>query len=400
MISDVPLLNSISNEEKLVFEAIRWLVNKGRFKSLFPIHLFTDLNWPQIISICSRSRIMGFISYCAQDQGWLSHLPEDVRRVFKDRLQECWLRNTEKVGQFKEISKVLTEEKISIFPLKGIVLSHLIYDDMPYRVMGDIDIFIPLKYYDVAILVLENNHISVPPTCTLKNRWQTEISHDVLVSVGASKKKPRKKTEFKENGIVLDIAFERYFFIANEWVNFPEEFFRELCCIQISSLGKNVYILPPSRQLLYLLMNAVEQTHPRLEQILDIAIFMHKNPEAQALLDQETAHFSPAVRKELSVFCNGIYELFNSARDFIELPDNSQKIWRNFLWQNNKNIWKISVYSRISSRKEKVKFLLGFLLPNPDYYNKSNRLAMYICHWRKLGIKIWQSLKRKSVKNI
>lgn len=394
-ISNASAVKSSDLDEALIFAILRWLANKDSSGTFFPSRSFCDLNWSRTIEICSKNRILGFLAYAAQAQGWPSSIPADTQNVLKDALQEYSFLHAEKKMQFKEISHLLEEEKFKIIPLKGIILSYLVYNEMPYRVMGDIDIFVQLEHYDRAVQVLESNHVNVPPARLLKNRWQTEVINDALVNIGAYNVKPKRRSRFEGRKTILDLIFERHFFIGNQWVNLKKDFFNESCAVPLPMLGKNICVLPPSRQLLFLVMHAAEQTSPRLEQLLDIALFMHKIPDALSFFDREIADMPLTVRIKLMDFCTAVNEIFYSKAPLAELSENSKKIWQDFFRQNRLNNGGRALFSLIKSRKEKIKFILGYILPNPDYYETPNILAMYSSHWSALGKKIWKRLGRK-----
>ena len=96
--------------------------------------------------------------------------------VMKINLLNYEVKNRTKLKEFGEINKIFEKNNIDIIPLKGIALSYLIYKNMPFRNMNDIDILIRQKDLNKTCDLLNDNGFKEFPN--LKNRWHAAIKQE------------------------------------------------------------------------------------------------------------------------------------------------------------------------------------------------------------------------------
>jgi hypothetical protein len=62
-----------------------------------------------------------------------------------------WLRQLSASATFRRVLSVFQSANIAVLPVKGILTSHVLYDDFASRTLGDIDIRIPRRHFGRAI---------------------------------------------------------------------------------------------------------------------------------------------------------------------------------------------------------------------------------------------------------
>jgi hypothetical protein len=62
-----------------------------------------------------------------------------------------WLRQIAGSATLRRVLSVFQAANIAVLPVKGVLTSHLLYDDFASRTLGDIDIRIPRRHFDRAI---------------------------------------------------------------------------------------------------------------------------------------------------------------------------------------------------------------------------------------------------------
>lgn len=91
-----------------------------------------------------------------------------ISQTVQEYLKKNATRNFSNLKEIIHIDSLLISKKIDVIHLKGITLSKLLYNDISYRSVGDIDIFIKSKESRKTINLLESNSYK---NIELKNRF-------------------------------------------------------------------------------------------------------------------------------------------------------------------------------------------------------------------------------------
>ena len=370
-------LDKFDIEQTFILDVLRGLAHKNPSSSLFFGKTFAHLNWQRIIKISSQQKVMGFVSHAAHEQGWVSALSPEVQEIFKNALLEYRFLNEEKKMQFIKISALLEREGIGVIPLKGIYLSFIIYEDMPYRSMDDIDILIPTEHSEKVIKILEKEGF-MQAVYPFRSRWHTQIFQEVFVKDDFYWKRLGRNGYTDGRGLNIDIHWEPYYIIGTERVTFDSNFFWE-SVVSGTRFGKNVYMIPQDRHLLFLSAHTADQYTPSLVQLFDIALSMRKIPEALACLEKETKDWPSLVRDRLLHCCSIAQDIFLCERPISNLSDETKRFLKDFFKLKGKR--ERHDPCMVLSIRQKIKFLVGYFIPEPSYYRERNPWVMYRRHW-------------------
>jgi hypothetical protein len=199
----------------------------------------------------------------------------------------------------------------------------------------------------------------------------------------------------------LDVHYNPTYRIEQKYmdINVAGIWQRALPCPE---LGSNVFTLDPKDLLRHLLLHTVSFDNPSLIQVLDTACVIKKYKISRShILDQiSVAPHSPT--SALTAFVNAIQELMNiepgrldfspetaevSDRFFsrASIPDEAEKDL-----ETEDSVFGIEMFKNIKSKRKRLIFIAGYLLPNPNYYRQKGSKFPYLIHWWELISKVWR----------
>ena len=135
--------------EQLFFQLSRPELNRGMQEGAA---VPNEGDWAAILPLATSNGVAGFIY---RNTKKLDALPEDVRTALQDGYRRTTFRNLDQLGETVKILKILAANRIKAIPLKGVVASEMIFDDLGVYPSSDIDILVHPEDLDDAKQVLQ-----------------------------------------------------------------------------------------------------------------------------------------------------------------------------------------------------------------------------------------------------
>src|SRR3989338_2337142 len=137
-----------SAETDLILSALKFFVHFESEPAAFIQKIKMIAEWQPVIALASRHRVLPFVTLALDKAGAFKEIPAETQTVMAQDMRQALLDNRAKVAEFKKHNRFFEEAGIPIIPLKGIALTQAVYNEVPVRRMGDIDLLIKEK--DVA----------------------------------------------------------------------------------------------------------------------------------------------------------------------------------------------------------------------------------------------------------
>jgi hypothetical protein len=357
------------------------------------------LDWDWIVKTSYDQRLLGFVAFILGKQNLLRNLDHRIQAKLKVGLLKSQSENQFKQRQFQEVNRILSARFIPVIPLKGIALTQLIYEHVPFRRMRDIDILVQQSDLDQSFRLLAQAGFRRLDTYQSKNRWHEKIYAETD-SLWANPILGRIALFLK--GLELDVHFNPRYRIEQKYIEMDVARIWERA-LPFPKLGRNVFILDSKDLLLHLLLHTVEFHSPRLIQALDTACVIEKYKIPRSDISDQinvAAHSSKLV---LDGFVNAIQELLNIEPGNAGFSPESTDVFERFflrksipdltlegLIKTEKPIVGLEMFKKIRSPRKRLIFMAGYLLPNPDYYPQKRSKVPYFMHWWELICKVWR----------
>lgn len=163
----------ISKELTFVIDAVSSLIQDR------PITLPEDLEWPQVLLLSRNHKLLFLVWKALLRHGMDDQLPSPIKANFLKTLQHLQFRALQLLAQTRHLQDLFIQEDIPIFPLKGHLLSELLYHDPAFRISSDIDVLIDEKNLENAKrLMLREGYLF--NTTTPKELGHTVYTHPTL----------------------------------------------------------------------------------------------------------------------------------------------------------------------------------------------------------------------------
>lgn len=260
-------MDPLHSEKEFILRCIKAVVLREdlcvEMESDFP----GTLDWNWIVRTSHDHRLLGFVAFILDKGNLLKQLDHEVQLKLNAGLRESQLRNRFKQKQFQEVNAILAMTSIPVIPLKGVALTHLIYHEIPFREMHDIDILVKQSDLKKSFRLLAEAGFCRLDTSPSKNRW-----HEKIYAETDSLWDDRilGRVAVIRDELELDVHFNPTYRIEqkNMDLNVAGIWQRALPC---PALGSNVFALDPKDLLRHLLLHTVDFYNPRLIQVLDTA---------------------------------------------------------------------------------------------------------------------------------
>lgn len=386
-----------------IFDQLRFLCCDCSVDASDATRTAQKLDGEQLIKMATDQRVLGFLSATLEKRQLLKLLNRDT--VLKMNLGMCYCeREFERhQAQLQEIALLVSQYDIEIIPFKGIGLASDVYQDIPYRLMGDIDFFVrrrdARKTYD---LLIARGFQRAKMPC--KNRWQAEILSEISLPYPFE---PYGREAFVKEGWNLDIHVDPQYYVG-----------REIITVDFNAIWKNVERLPgPGYEVMklnaedhawLLILHAVDFGEPRFAQILDIALVMKKfHIRKDAIMLKIPNSIGREGRRILEDLIVAVEEFLDPEKGREELSSKSAKILDMFWSQKRRGAMEqtlsstvghtIGALRQISTLRERIKFLAGYFVPNPTYYRYECKslIGSYLKHWVNLLKSVFKCLTNK-----
>jgi len=338
------------------------------------------LDWDGIISTADRHRISAFLACALKKAQVFRHLPVPVQSLFKSAAEKAAIENLAKMIEFKKCSRFFAEQNIPVIPLKGIALTHAVYEEMPLRRMGDIDVFV--KEGDLAKIKQLLGRRGFREKA-FANLWHTGIANRLA-----------GRGSYIKNNLDIDLQWRPSFYISGNYViwNAEEAWKEKAPC---PALGETAYLFSPRHQAQYLLLqiaNDFDQDYLFLFQLLDLALVIKKfDLKTAQILEEVSGRLKPEQKPQIEKLLRAVYELFLSKEGKFS-PDTGEIIRAVFESELNPRAgWGgKSILPAPISWSEKLIFFAGYFFPDPEYIRQQYGTGIgawgrgYCGHWARL----------------
>jgi Uncharacterised nucleotidyltransferase len=391
-------------DKKFILSCLKELIIPGS-SCLDEPGVLSGLDWDWIVKTSTTHGILGFIASVLERRNLLMRLDPMTQATLKGHLMKCLFKNQLKRQQFQRLSAMLRQRDIDIILLKGIALTHLVYDEMPCRQMWDIDILVRECDLKRTFEVLSTSGFRHPEKLSARNRWHAKIFAETSyllrdVRIG--------RIPLVLEKLEVDIHYNPRYMVEDDYSGMDIEGVWGRA-VPFPHLGPNVYMLNPKDQLLHLLLHSAEGFKTLLIQVLDIGLFSHKYGFRQEdIADKIIGDLPLSSRARVYTFIRAMQELLDTRVRMPELSPETIEVFERFFSFSNvhhqeqeaMNVLQspmggLQILSKIDSPWKRASFLAGYLLPDPDYYKGSSTPLSYLTHWRDLLLKGWRLLSGK-----
>lgn len=130
------------------------------------------IDWEAFITLVDRHRVIPMVYRNLSGLNG-NGVPEQIRHRLKDRFKRNTQRSLALTGTLVHLVKLLKQNGIPVFPLKGPVLALQVYGDLGMRHAGDLDILIAPEHIGQAEhLIRQEGYRSMHPDFSLSPRQQ------------------------------------------------------------------------------------------------------------------------------------------------------------------------------------------------------------------------------------
>jgi hypothetical protein len=355
--------NILSSEEKLLLSLCRLQFTN---KEIAGINLLLNgnIDWGKFVDLANKHGIIALCFHNFKETGILGSVPESARNTLHSGFIKSLTRNTFIYGLLKEVLNVASACNIKVILLKGAALEKTLYGDKGLRQMTDIDILVRKEDAIVLRNALIKSGFETTPTVS-------RIHEKMLLPLW------KHLNELNKNGLSVEIHFnlfnEKEGIYTNRFVKNAEPFGID---------GQNAYLLRPEDHFLYLVKHLCTHeesgsTQLRLYNDLSFSLlyFQDKDLGPEMLAMAAELNLREKLLEKVKI-CELFFELENrflSAADinlsYEILENNFIKSLRRPSSETNglNEIKLIPALREISSIKERILFLAGFIFPSIIY---------------------------------
>jgi hypothetical protein len=305
---------------------------------------------------------------------------------------------------------ILNKRRIVAIPLKGVALTYLIYEDLPFREMYDVDILVQQDDLNKAFDLLIKDGFHIPGVDPSKNRWHERFWAETnrsweSITIG--------RVPLVYKNLDLDLHYKPKYLIEQKYVEMDVAGMWQRARLS-PWIGPNVYMLAPNDQLLYLLLHTVDFFSPHLIQVLDTAFVIEKyRLSGEDAFNQMSLNLPTDSKTRLSAFLKAIQELLDIKTDKLVFSPETSEIFERFFSrtaidrpaiQGEDKLIKETIIGRQVFRNirpwwKRAIFIAGYFLPNPYYYN-NKFISTYFVHWWGLISKIYRLIlgRRRNIR--
>jgi hypothetical protein len=351
---------SSEKEKSFIFACLRAFVNKDTSSQQAALEAFLpNLDWKSIVGIAEIHRILPFLALVLQRTKALRKLSADVQEQMRENLQSAALENLVKTAEFQKINRFFERQGIPVIPLKGIALTHLIYQEDGVRRMRDIDILVRETDLEKTKELLREQEFKLREG---QNRWQMELWNPIL-----------GRSNYVKEDLDIDVQWSPRFLVNGQWVewDYTKAWRNASPC---SFFGTNVYMLSPLDQAQYLLLQIANDSEVGtllLIQLLDLALVMKRYPmRADSILSCGLTSVSPHSREKLVDLLQAIQERFLEQKVLEECSLKTRKLLESIFERDPSLRCLLSgsfLLKSLRSPFDKFLFLSGYFFPSKSY---------------------------------
>ncbi len=355
----------------------------------------TGLDWNQLLRLAREQRVLGLFGHVLEKGGAFPLVPVTVKEEIEKGVHEYNQGLLIKKWQFGSIHRLCREQNLEIIPYKGAALALTVFKDLPFRRMSDIDIFI--RESDAArIYPLFFKQGFARLETPYPNRWQAEILRGAYAA-------PSGRESLFKQGWDIDIHRQARYHIEKDIVSLDMQDVWSRAKPRATELGE-VLFLDDIDHTLLLLFHAIDLFAPHFSQIVDTALLMKSSAiRKEDLIARLPGNLGPEASAFLETASDAIEEFLAPQKRSGNFSEATIRFFDLFFYKRKRTYeeplsssgWKRLAKSlkAIRSVREKVVFIAGFFVPDPEYYKKQGKsgLSSYLHHWGQLSSRILKS---------
>jgi hypothetical protein len=167
-------------------------------------------NWNEYLHLVDRHRTPA-LSWAALKRVPSVQIPEQVQRELQKRSDACRLQATFHLQLLAGVLKGLNRSGIGVMPLKGPLLSLLLYGDAGLRHSKDLDIFVPQEEIPQTHACLEKMGwlVSAEYSSLSQRQWEATLRHDQHIGYVLSQRGCQLEVHWR-NGWYLSPKTDHY----------------------------------------------------------------------------------------------------------------------------------------------------------------------------------------------
>ncbi len=121
-------------------------------------------DWQSFLSLAAMQRIMPLLWHRLKQKNLATLVPETAAAQFQEASRRNTLNNLRLNTELSRLLAALEKENIPLIPLKGIVLSNTVYENISLREMNDIDVLArPTDLQRIADILTHMGYRSIQP---------------------------------------------------------------------------------------------------------------------------------------------------------------------------------------------------------------------------------------------
>ena len=377
----IGLFNSNIKEWQCLFNSLALFIQQAQKEDKDDLKLDDNLNWQFIGEVAQKHRVLPFLAVMLKKDNVLDGLPEKIQTQMMLCLQQMQWQNRVKMLEFNRIQKIFQSQHVPIIPLKGVALTNLVYDQHPFRAMGDIDVLIERDNLEKVGNLMEEHSFQ---WAEMINRWHTSLFRE-LVGRGS----------LLNGEVALDLQWNSQFIISGRFcsLDWNRVWVRR---IPFDELGNNVFLLHPDDQISYLsmqILNDIEVNTPYLIQLLDLALVLTKyNVNCKDAAKIVVSHLNSFQTERAQILFLLLDECFFKLRPLETFSESSRKFLELFLtaFQKNPLSFKMPINKLIASPWRRLMFIASYFFPSRNYLKMDaststrQEIATYFNYWKSL----------------
>lgn len=145
-------------------------------KSKAEVLLKDKLNWDYLLENVECQRIHLVVYLYIKKLGWEQLVPKKIIDELEKKYRNNIKKNLCMISELKRLLEIFRENNIKVIVLKGVVLENIIYSEIGWKPISDIDLLIWKEDYGrVDNLLKSNGYLPVPPTESIL--WEQGYYH-------------------------------------------------------------------------------------------------------------------------------------------------------------------------------------------------------------------------------
>ena len=244
-----------STEDQILLCAAHPRLSQERQERLARL-LQACVNWPELLLQLERHEIAPLLSHHLQSMSEV-RLPETARAALKQAARATLVRNLALQQTLRALLDALNQAALPVMPLKGILLTELLYGDLALRPMADIDLLVRPEDLEAATHTL----LRVGCERIRPLNQDADLYHHLFTTTGRS-----------GASVLVELHWDLTWNHVSR-LDVEQVWARAECT---RWQGRGVWTMTPSDLFLYLCLHAVKDGLGAVKPLVDIALMLER----------------------------------------------------------------------------------------------------------------------------